>query len=397
MTDASDPASNRQGSVSALQRLWSWISGIPAVSDIRNIADVTTNSARILGAQIARADQMDVLFEELKQHVWESFRLIAEANQRLAEMNQRLAEISRSSDVDRAQVQGLRREIMFQQRRLSRLGENISISESAHPQIGKDLSDERIDSLYVAFEDVFRGSRDDIKCRLAPYLEQIEGAGAGGDGKPILDIGCGRGEWLELLRERGLEAYGVDLNSMMVERSQAVGLKAQKADALTHLRELPDKSLGAITAFHFIEHIPFDIFVNFLDEALRVLTPGGVVILETPNPETIRVGATTFYYDPTHRNPLPPVPTKFIVEHRGFVDVEILRLRPAIEEQLQALDENAEVLNRVLFGPQDYAIIARRDRGLSSILPDASEIPVDLPALHPPTDQCTSLEASKQP
>jgi DNA polymerase III psi subunit len=203
MTDASDPASNRQGSVSALQRLWSWISGIPAVSDIRNIADVTTNSARILGAQIARADQMDVLFEELKQHVWESFRLIAEANQRLAETNQRLAEISRSSDVDRAQVQGLRREIMFQQRRLSRLGENISISESAHPQIGKDLSDERIDSLYVAFEDVFRGSRDDIKCRLAPYLEQIDGAGAGGDGKPILDIGCGRGEWLELLRERG--------------------------------------------------------------------------------------------------------------------------------------------------------------------------------------------------
>lgn len=375
MTNASDPASKRQGSASTLQRLWSWVSGVPAISDIRNVADSATNSARVLEAQIARANQMDVLFEELKQHVWESFRQIAEANQRLAETNQRLAEISRSSDVDRAQVQGLRREIMFQQHRLSRLGENISISESAPCHIGKDLYDERIDSLYVAFEDVFRGSRDDIKSRLAPYLEQIKRAGVGGPDKPILDIGCGRGEWLELLRERGLEAYGVDLNSMMIERSLAVGLKAQKSDALAHLRELPDKTLGGITAFHFIEHIPFEVFVNFLDEALRVLTPGGVVILETPNPETIRVGATTFYYDPTHRNPLPPVPTKFIVEHRGFIDVEILRLHPVLEEQLQALDENAEVLNRVLFGPQDYAIIARRDGGLSSNLPDVREIP----------------------
>ena len=392
MTNASDPASKRQGSASTLQRLWSWVSGVPAISDIRNVADSATNSARILGAQIARANQMDVLFEELKQHVWESFRQIAEANQRLAETNQRLAEslaeISRNSDATRAQVQGLRREIMFQQHRLSRLGESISISESAPSQIGKDLYDERIDSLYVAFEDVFRGSRDDIKSRLAPYLEQIKQAGLGGPDKPILDIGCGRGEWLELLREHGLEAYGVDLNSMMIERSLAVGLKAQKADAVAHLRELPDQSLGGLTAFHFIEHIPFEVFVNFLDEALRVLTPGGVVILETPNPETIRVGATTFYYDPTHRNPLPPVPTKFIVEHRGFVDVEIIRLHPVIEEQLQALDENAEVLNRVLFGPQDYAIIARRDVGLNSTLPGPSEIPVDLPAT--PTDQSTS-------
>ena len=361
MTNASDPASKRQGTASTLQRLWSWVSGVPAISDIRNVADSATNSARVLEAQIARANQMDVLFEELKQHVWESFRQIAEANQRLAETNQRSAEISRSSDVDRAQVQGLRREIMFQQNRLSRLGENISISESAPSKIRKDLYDERIDSLYVAFEDVFRGSRDDIKSRLAPYLEQIERAGVEVSGKPILDIGCGRGEWLELLQERGLEAYGVDLNSMMIERSLAVGLKAQKADALAHLRDLPDQSLGGITAFHFIEHIPFDVFVNFLDESLRVLIPGGIIILETPNPETIRVGATTFYYDPTHRNPLPPIPTKFIVEHRGFVDVEIIRLHPVVEEQLQALDENAEALNRVLFGPQDYAIIARRD------------------------------------
>jgi hypothetical protein len=98
-----------------------------------------------------------------------------------------------------------------------------------------------------------------------------------------------------------------------------------------------------------------------LSEALRVLTPGGVLLLETPNPETIRVGATTFYYDPTHRNPLPPQPTQFIVQHRGFVDVEILRLHPVLDERLQGPGEDADLLNRALFGPQDYAIVARRD------------------------------------
>jgi ubiquinone/menaquinone biosynthesis C-methylase UbiE len=370
MNDAFDPSA----SVSKLHRLRSWLSAILSTADM----------ALVQKAQIARADQMDVLFEELKQHVWDSFRRIdeakAELNQRLEEISLRIEGISRAVDADRAHTQGLKREIMFQQRRLSRLSEELPTADGTLAKAGSDLYDERIDSLYVAFEDVFRGSRDEIKSRLTPYLEQIGIAGAGSPGKPILDIGCGRGEWLELLREHHLEAYGADLNSMMVERCNSAGLKALKADAVGHLRELPDKSLSAITAFHFIEHIPFDIFVNFLDEALRVLVPGGVLILETPNPETIRVGATTFYYDPTHRNPLPPIPTRFIVEHRGFVDVEILRLHPVTEERLQALDENSELLNRVLFGPQDYAIIARRDDELRNNFSDAPKTSIGSPA-----------------
>jgi ubiquinone/menaquinone biosynthesis C-methylase UbiE len=373
MNDTFDPFPKQPPSLPKLHRLRSWFSAIVSTAEM----------ARVLKAQIARADQMDVLFEELKQHVWDSFRRIdeakAELNQRLDEINQRLEGISRALESDRAHAQGLKREIMFQQRRLSRLGEELSTSGNTLPKVASDLYDERIDSLYVAFEDVFRGSRDDIKSRLAPYLEQVKIAGAGSPGKPILDIGCGRGEWLELLQEHHLEAYGVDLNSMMVERCKSLGFRVLKADAVGHLRELPDNSLTAITAFHFIEHIPFDIFVNFLDDALRVLAPGGVLILETPNPETIRVGATTFYYDPTHRNPLPPVPTRFIVEHRGFVDVEIIRLHPVMEERLQALDENSELLNRVLFGPQDYAIIARRDGELHRNSRDAPKIAVNSP------------------
>ena len=123
---------------------------------------------------------------------------------------------------------------------------------------------------------------------------------------------------------------------------------------------LEDAALSALTAFHVVEHLPFGTLVDFLDEALRVLIPGGLLILETPNPETVRVGATTFYNDPTHRNPLMPEMLRFIVQHRGFAEVEILRLHPFTEGLLEEPTADAEMLNRVLFGSQDFAIVGRR-------------------------------------
>jgi O-antigen chain-terminating methyltransferase len=251
----------------------------------------------------------------------------------------------------------LKREMMFQQRRLSkRLQQEVPLVQSSSQ--GDDA--ERLDSFYVAFEDVFRGSFEDIKRRIAPYVEVLRLAGATDPSKPVLDIGCGRGEWLELLREQRIGAYGIDVNSMMIERAMARGLDARRADLLAHLTSLPDAHCGAITAFHVVEHLPLTVLVDFLDEALRVLTPGGVLILETPNPETVRVGATTFYNDPTHRNPLPPLVLQFLVQHRGFEQVEIRRLHPFEEGLLQDKTVDAALLNQLLFGPQDYAIIARR-------------------------------------
>ena len=148
---------------------------------------------------------------------------------------------------------------------------------------------------------------------------------------------------------------------MMVECSTALGLDVVHGDLLEHLRSLESKSRSAVTAFHVVEHLPLAVLVDFLDEALRVLTPGGLLLLETPNPENMRVGATTFYSDPTHRNPIPPDTLRFIVEHRGFTETEILRLHPdASSDQLQANDENFRHLNALLFGPRDYSIVARR-------------------------------------
>lgn len=273
-------------------------------------------------------------------------------------------------DLDRllGQIAALRREIMFQQRRLTRLAESgstgsqqMAAAASAQAAGAFAGSDQRLDALYVAFEDVFRGTREDIKGRISQYLGRLVLAGAGQSSKPIVDVGCGRGEWLEALKESGLAAYGVDSNSMMVERSRSLGLNVVHGDLLEHLRNLEDESRSAVTAFHVVEHVPLGVLVDFLDESLRVLAPGGLLLLETPNPENMRVGATTFYNDPTHRNPIPPETLRFMVEHRGFTEAEIIRLHPApSSDQLRGDDWNFQHLNALLFGPRDYSIMARR-------------------------------------
>lgn len=261
----------------------------------------------------------------------------------------------------REQSETIRREVMFQQLRLSRLSEPLARDSSPIAEEMTYTYDHRLDSLYEAFEEQYRGTRADIKQRLAVYLDRMKLAGAGRPEAPIVDIGCGRGEWLELMKENGLAAYGIDVNCMMVARTVSLGLDARNADLIEHLRSLADQSRSAVTAFHIVEHLPFSVLIDFLDEALRVLESGGILILETPNPENMRVGATTFYCDPTHRNPIPPDPLRTIVEHRGFTDTEILRLHPApVEERLKSKGRDFDHLNELLFGPRDFAILARR-------------------------------------
>ncbi len=225
-----------------------------------------------------------------------------------------------------------------------------------------------LDAHYVSFEDVFRGTREDIKQRAQVYLPTLRAANAGSKNRPVIDIGCGRGELLETLKESGLAARGVDLNQVLIRECQDMGLDVVEADAITYLKQLPAASVGAVTGLHIIEHIPFEGLVRLLDETLRVLSPGGVVAFETPNPENILVGACNFYYDPTHLNPLPPPVTQFLLEARGFVNVEIKRLGEGRSVETLPLaspeEPGSESLNRVIefinthFAAEpDYAVI----------------------------------------
>jgi 2-polyprenyl-3-methyl-5-hydroxy-6-metoxy-1,4-benzoquinol methylase len=220
----------------------------------------------------------------------------------------------------------------------------------------------RYDSVYAAFEDVFRGSREEIKARQSVYLPLLQEHGVGSPEMPVLDLGSGRGEWLELLREHNIQARGVDRDEMMIERCKLDNLEVIQADALSYLSSLPDLSQGAVTSFHMVEHIPFTVVLTMVDEILRVLKPGGIIIVETPNPQNILVGSHTFYLDPTHLKPLPSPMLRFFIEARGFCDVHVRELHP-YPETVHFPDDGKGVtrrLNDYLYGAQDYAVIGRK-------------------------------------
>ena len=217
-----------------------------------------------------------------------------------------------------------------------------------------DLSEPDLDALYVALEDRFRGSREEIKERFREYLPYVK------DNSPVIDLGCGRGEWLELLNENGIEARGVDSNSLQVEQCRERGLDVTGQDLFAYLQSISDESTGAVTGFHIIEHMSFNALIALLNEVLRVLRPGGVAIFETPNPENVVVGANYFYLDPTHRHPLPTELMEFLFKNRGFENVQVLPLHPWHSGRVAGEGELAERFNGYFYGPMDYAIVGRK-------------------------------------
>lgn len=259
----------------------------------------------------------------------------------------------------------LRAQQIVQDRRTAALIEEArsGLAEPSGPARPAPSGEERrhnIDAFYSALEDEFRGSREEIKQRLRVYLPKLVEAGIGSPAMPILDAGCGRGEWLELLRENQLEATGVDLNRVALALCQERGLPVMEADAVEHLRSLPEASLGAVTAFHVIEHLTLAELLDMFDASLRVLKSGGVAIFETPNPNNMFVSSRYFYIDPTHRHPIPTLLGRFLAETRGFERVEILELNPWPAEHLVDTRTGGDVaarFNECFYGPQDYAII----------------------------------------
>lgn len=226
-------------------------------------------------------------------------------------------------------------------------------------QLQTFISEEQhsLDAFYVAFEDEFRGTREDILNKLKVYLPFIEQAQVGTPDSPILDVGCGRGEWLELLRESGYTARGIDINRVMLEQCRARKLEVIESDVIAYLQSLPDASLGVVTGFHIIEHLPFEKLIKLFDETVRVIKPGGFAIYETPNPQNIQVGSNLFYIDPTHRNPLPSLTVKFLAQVRGLCNVKVINLNPYPNEMRLVGSEVAEQFSNYFYGPQDYAII----------------------------------------
>lgn len=213
------------------------------------------------------------------------------------------------------------------------------------------------DSFYRAFEEKHRGSRESVKSRQRVYLPFIEPLRSIYSDTRAIDLGCGRGEWLELLKESGFDAQGVDLDEGMLAACRERGLNVETADVLVALKALPDESQLVVSGFHIAEHLPFPDLQTLVQEALRVLKPAGLLILETPNPENIVVGSCNFYLDPTHQRPIPPQLLSFLPEHYGFARSKLLRL----QESVDLSEGRAPSLKDVLGGVSpDYAIVAQK-------------------------------------
>ena len=223
---------------------------------------------------------------------------------------------------------------------------------------------------YRAFEDRHRGPRELIKARQRVYLPFIEPLRSIYRDAKAIDLGCGRGEWLELLQDAGFDARGVDLDDNMLAACRELGLNAAAADALAALKALPDESQLVVSGFHIAEHIQFSDLQTLVQEALRVLKPAGLLILETPNPENMVVGTVNFYLDPTHQKPIPPELLSFLPEYYGFAKVKVVRL-----QEDKALSGKAWIsLLDVLAGVSpDYAVISQKsaDASLLSLTKDA--------------------------
>jgi O-antigen chain-terminating methyltransferase len=225
---------------------------------------------------------------------------------------------------------------------------------------------------YFGFEERFRGNEGDIKERQRVYVEFFK------DVEPVLDIGCGRGEFLELSTEAGIKAKGVDLDLDMVLYCQEKGLDVVRVDAFAYLAALPDASLGGIFAAQVVEHLEPTRIIELANLCHRKLQMDGVLIFETPNPICLTVFARSFYMDLSHIRPIHPEAMKFLFESVGFTDLQVrfsapveasMRIPPlsgatAGAKEIAEFNQGIERLNELLYGFQDFAVIGKKSSRL---------------------------------
>lgn len=209
---------------------------------------------------------------------------------------------------------------------------------------------------YFAFESRMRASTGEIRKRQRPYVDDLR------DAAPVIDLGCGRGEFLALLRDASIEARGVDADADMVAYARGEGLEVEQADVIAYLEAMRDGEAGAFFAAQLVEHLPPPVLVRFFELAAKKLRPGGVLIAETINPLS-PIALRHYFADLTHAQPLVPETLELLAKQCGFARTELRFLNPPEQRLAEPDDEliaqNVRRLNEIVFAPLDYALVAR--------------------------------------
>jgi SAM-dependent methyltransferase len=318
-------------------------------------------------------ERVQALLEELESHADEMHR----HHHALAAWERRssgaVASLAASHEELRTAIGVLQQATQHLTREVRRIAESGAMVPGGTPVApSTPLLGTQFDSLdshkYVGFEDQFRGSADEIRQRVAEYLPIFDGT------RNVLDVGCGRGEFLALLRDRGIAARGVDINRAMVDMCREQGLAVEEADALAYLQAQPDESLGGLFAAQVVEHLEPRYLTALLDAAFGKLCPGAPIVLETINPTCWFAFFESYLRDITHVRPLHPDTLRYLLIASGFQHVELRYRSPYPEEDklqpiaphaslgdtVDTLNANVERINRLLFTWLDYAAIGRR-------------------------------------
>ncbi|HXS98954.1 MAG TPA: class I SAM-dependent methyltransferase [Candidatus Limnocylindrales bacterium] len=300
------------------------------VQFLRSVADLQTASQY-------RATLMEGNFREIASAQHRDFTAALERN---------------SQDVQKrlwADLEKIRREyerLIFAELKTIRQRAQIAPAPAAAPEAGEPID-------YPQFQERFRGPEEYVRRNQQFYLPYFEGK------QNVLDIGCGRGEFLEMMRDAAIPARGIDLGDEAVALCRHKGLDAAKADLFPYLEALPEASLDGIFCSQVVEHIEPERLPQMIKLAASRLARDGVIAIETPNPECLAIFATHFYLDPTHHRPVPHPLLAFYLEEFGFGSIEVRKLSPAIES-MRSLGSIPEDFREAFFGSLDYAIIARR-------------------------------------
>ena len=228
------------------------------------------------------------------------------------------------------------------------------------------------DLSYVLLENRFRGSQEEIRARQEMYAGYFKGAT-----KPVLDVGCGRGELLSVLQEHGIPAFGIDLDQAMIEHTKSKNLKAELIDLISYLRKAEDNSLGGLIALQVVEHLPREVLNEFVQLANKKVCSGGLIIFETINPTSMTALSSNYFRDPTHVFPQHPDTLGYLMTLTGIDLVETkylapvpaeaqlreltseVHMTPRWAETVQLFNHNIRILNSVLFGFQDFCVIGK--------------------------------------
>ncbi|MFQ5670372.1 MAG: methyltransferase domain-containing protein [Acidobacteriota bacterium] len=333
----------------------------------RSVQDQAANHERWARAQVERLHaRMETLREagkSLRSALADAARQVTELEKSGGQQQDRMRTLEGRLDLLQAEHSHAKREAGADRKRL----------EEAIQRINQ----EEIQFNIQEFADRFRGSEQEIRRRMRRYIDLLRAGGVQNIG-PIVELGSGRGEFLELCREAGLRARGVDRDAAGVESLQARGLEAHVGEGLEYLQALRAGSVGAVLAVQVIEHLPPGVLQGVIESSFRALARGGLLILESLNPACLSMFATTFYRDPTHRRPVHPDTVAFLMKEVGFGAVRVVTHSPvpdaarldllsndraadaAVRQLRSDIDQRLQQLNHLLFSDQEYHVIGSK-------------------------------------